>query len=195
MAQLKHVQGKLAQENKDEAQRAEVLIKEMKEMRTELVELKMEGRFDQNELESSIASISNLIRQRENLVYVRMSEMTAVMKERDRQTDERLKLISETMHHGTLILRTAWCHDLSTTVQDLTLGVKYVVAQTSAVPSRTPPVSVAFNSANIPSTSAFPTQQPTYREVVLSRNETQAEQTKQPKVQPPAMYKKRPAKS
>ena len=112
MAQLKHVQAKLAQENKDKAQRAEVLIKEMNEMRTELVELEMEGRFDQNKLESSIASISDLIRQRENLVYVRMSEMTAVMKERDRQTDKRLKLISEMMHHGTLILRTAWCHDL-----------------------------------------------------------------------------------
>ena len=40
------------------------------------------------------------------------------------------------------------------------------------------------NSANVPSTSAFPTQQPIYQ--------TQSEQTKQPKLQPPAVYKKGP---
>ena len=56
-------------------------------------------------------------------------------------------------------------------------------------------MSQAFNLAYIPSTSAFPTQQPTYREMVQRRNETRSEQTKQPKVQPPARYKKRPAKS
>ena len=71
--------------------------------------------------------------------------------------------------------------DLKTTVHDLTQGVKAVVTQTAAVPNRPPPMPVAFNSANVPSNSAFRTHQPTYQ--------SQSEQTKQPKLQPPAMCK------
>ena len=62
--------------------------------------------------------------------------------------------------------------DLISTVQDLT-AVKAVV---TAAPSRPSPVPVALNAANVPSTSAFPTQQPIYREVVQCYSGTQPEQ-------------------
>ena len=69
---------------------------------------------------------------------------------------------------------------LMTTVQVLTQGVKKtVVTQHRAVNGRPPQVPVAFNSANVPTTSAFPTQQPTYEEMVQRHSETRSEQTKQ----------------
>ena len=40
MAQFKQVQAKLVQENSDHAQRAEVLMKEMEELRSVLIEIK-----------------------------------------------------------------------------------------------------------------------------------------------------------
>ena len=98
LAQLKQVLAKLMQENNDHAQRAEVLMKEMDEMRKGLVEMQMEGPISQGKLESSIASINDLFKQREGVTEKRMSEMAAIMTERDRQADDRWKLMSVLMH-------------------------------------------------------------------------------------------------
>ena len=57
MAQLKQVQAKLVQENGDHAQRAEVLMKEMDEFRRGVIEMKMEGRINQDKMETSMASV------------------------------------------------------------------------------------------------------------------------------------------
>ena len=81
-----------------------------------------------------------------------------------------------------------------TTVQDLTLGVKSVAARTVAVPNRPPPMPAAFDSGNVHSTSAFPRQQPTYWKVAQRSKDTQPVNAKQPRLQPPAMYKKGPEK-
>ena len=78
------------------------------------------------------------------------------------------------------------------TVQDLTQGVKTVVA---TIPNRPSPVPVAPNPADIPSSSAFPIQHPSYREVAKRQCATKPDQTKHPKLQPPATYKKVPMKT
>ena len=49
----------------------------------------MEGRISQGKLESSIASINDLFKQREGLNERRMTKMAAIMTEWDRQADER----------------------------------------------------------------------------------------------------------
>ena len=161
MAQLKQVQAKLVQENGDHAQRAEVLMKEIDELRRGVIEMKMEGRINQDKMETSMASVKGLTEKR-------ISEMTAIMAQRDQQADERLKLISETMHRRDIDVDKRMVN-LITTVQDLTLGVKAVAA---TVPSRPLPVPVALNAANVPSTSAFSTQPPTNREVVQRQSGT-----------------------
>ena len=80
-----------------------------------------------------------------------------------------------------------------TTVQDLTLGIKTVVA---TIPNPPSPVPVAPNSADIQSTSAFPSQHPSYREVAKKGQcVKKPDQTKQPKLQPPATYKQVPMKT
>ena len=134
---------------------------------------------------TSIVSINDLFEQRDGLAERCMLEMAAIKTERVRQADERWKLMSDLMHRRDTDVDKRIV-DLMTTVQDLAPGVKSVVTQTAAVPSRPPPVPVAFNSGNVPSASVLPTQQP-YK--------SQSKQTKQPKLQPPAMYKKGPAKS
>ena len=92
VAQLKQVDAKLTQENKDHAQRAGVMVKEIDELRKGLIEIKMEGRSRQSKMDSSIASISDLIRQRKGPTETSMSEMRTIMAQRDRQADQRLKL-------------------------------------------------------------------------------------------------------
>ena len=64
MAQLKQVQAKLTQENCDHSQRAEALTKKLEELKKGLIIIKMEVRVSQDKLESSNASINDLIRQR-----------------------------------------------------------------------------------------------------------------------------------
>ena len=113
------------------------------------------------------------------------------MVQRDRQADERLKHMSEMMHHRDLDVDKRMV-DLMTTVQDLTLGVKTVVA---TIPNRPTPVPMAPNSADIPSTSASPSQHPSYRKVAKRQCVTKPDQTKQPKLQPPAAYKQVPMKT
>ena len=54
---------------------------------------------------------------------------------------------------------------------------------------------VALNHADAPSSSAFPTQQPTYREIAQLQSVTKPDQIKQPKLQPPATYQKKPVKT
>ena len=76
-----------------------------------------------------------------------------------------------------------------TTVQDLTLGVKTVAAR---VPNSLSPVPLALDPANIPSSSAPPTQRSTYREVAKRQMDIKPNYSKQPKLQTPAMYKKVP---
>ena len=67
------------------------------------------------------------------------------MAERHQQTDECLKHISELMHRRDTYVEKRMV-DLLTTVQGLTLGLTAVVIETAAVPSRRPPMPVAFNS-------------------------------------------------
>ena len=117
--------------------------------------------------------------------------MTAVMAQRDQQADERMKFISETLHRRDIDVDKRMM-DLMTTVQELTQGVKAVVA---TVPSRLSPVPMALNPANVSFTSACPPQQSTYTEVRQCQSETKPDQVKQPKLQPHASYKSMPAKA
>ena len=164
-AQLKQVQAKLVQENGDHAQRAEVLMKEMDELRRRVIEMKMEGRINQDKMETSMASVKGLTEKR-------ISEMTAIIAQRDQQADERLKLKSERMHRRDIDVDKRMV-DLMTTLQDLTQRVKGVVA---TVPSRPSLVPAALNAANVPSTSAFSTRPPTRREVVQRQSGTKPDQ-------------------
>ena len=81
--------------------------------------------------------------------------MSAIIKERNSQADERLKLMSD-------LLRRRDCEAnnrliiLMTTMQDIKLGVKAMVSQTEAAPARAAPAPLALNLANIPSTKATP---------------------------------------
>ena len=165
MAQLKQVQTELSQENSDHAQRAEVLMKEVEELRRGVLEMKTEGRINQDKMETTMASVKGLTEQR-------ISEMTAIMAQRDQQADERLTLMSETMHRREIDVDKRMV-DLMTTVQDLTLGVKAVMA---TIPSRPSPVPVALNPANVPSTNESSIKQPTNREVVQCHSGTKCDQ-------------------
>ena len=161
MARLKQIQAELAQENGDHARRAEVLMKEVEELRRGLIEIKMEGHINQGKLETSMASIKDLAEER-------ISEMTAIMAQRDQQADERLKLMSETMHRRNRDVDKRMV-DLLTAVQDLALGVKTVEVTAASRPS---PVPMAPTAANVLSTDAFPTQKPTYKEIVQRQSGT-----------------------
>ena len=82
-----------------------------------------------------------------------MSERSTIIKERNRQADERLKSMSDLLRgrdseaNNRLII-------LMTTMQDLKLGVKAMVSQTEAAPARAAPAPLALNLENIPSTKA-----------------------------------------
>ena len=154
MEQLKQVQTRLTQENRDHVQRAEVLAMEMEELRKEVKGIKMEGRANQGKVEMTTATVKDLTERR-------ISEMTAIMAQRDKQADELLKCMSEMMHRRDLDVDKRMA-DLMTTVQNLTLGVKTVAARVPNCPS---PVPLALEPAKVPSTSALPTQQSIYREV------------------------------
>ena len=119
--------------------------------------------MSQGRLEATMASIRNLIRQREILAGTRISEMTAVMTERDCQADERLKLMSELMQRRDSDANTTDANNFHARPNP---GKRAVVAKTAAAPSRTPSMAMASNLANVPSTGAFPPpQQTTYRKV------------------------------
>ena len=128
--------------------------------------LQAEGRTSQERLEASLATINDLIRQRENLADTRMSEKSAIMKEKDRQAEERLKLMSELMQLRNFDANNRMV-ELMTTMQDLTLIVRaIVVVQTAATQRHPSPIPVPQNLASMPSTSAAPPSvQTTYRKV------------------------------
>ena len=115
-----------------------------------------------------------------------MAEMSAVMKERDRQADERLKIMTDLMQRRETDAD-ARMIDLMTTMKDLTLGVKAMASQTAAAS----PAPIQPYHGDLPSTStAPPPMQVTYRKVALPN----AEQIKPPKLIPPATYKRDPQK-
>ena len=85
-----------------------------------------------------------------------MAEMSAVMRERDRQADERMKLMSDMMQRGDTDANMRMV-DLMTTMEDLTLGVKAIVSQTAVAHTQVAPVAhLPLSQANMPSTSAAP---------------------------------------
>ena len=67
------MQSQLARENIDHVLRADVIMRDMDEMKKWLLEIQAEGRQNQGRLEASIASLNDLIKQRENVADTRMS--------------------------------------------------------------------------------------------------------------------------
>ena len=136
-----------------------------------------------------MASLNDLIKQRENFADTRMAEMSAVMKERDRQADERMKLISDLMQRRETDADTRMI-DFMTTMKYLTLGVRAIASQTAAVQARAAPVApMVSHPSDLPSTSGaqLPTRA-TYRNVA----QPNIEQVKPLKLIPPATYKRYP---
>ena len=187
LAQLSQVHSRLSRENTEHVIRADVIMRDMDEMRKGLLEIQAEGRQSQGRLEASMASLNDLIKQRESIADTRIAEMSAVMKERDRQADERMKLMSDLMQRRETDANTRMI-DLMTTMKDLTLGVRAMAAQTATTQTKVTPVaSMISNSDGYPSTSAAPNPtQTAYRKVAQSN----AEQAKPLKLIPPATYKR-----
>ena len=183
---------RLARGNGEHAMRADAIMRDMDEMRKGLLEIQAEGRQNQGRLEASMASLSNLIKQRENQADTRMAEMSAVMKERDRQADERLKLMTDFMQRRETDAD-ARMIDLMTTMKDLTLGVRAMTSQTVAAQAKAAPaVPIAPHPSDLPSTSAvLPPLQATYRKVALPS----VEQTEPLKLIPPPTYKRNSPKT
>ena len=187
LTQLSQVHSRLSRENAEHVMRADVIMRDMDDMRKGLLEIQAEGRRSQGRLEASMASLNDLIKQRENMADTRMAEMSAVMKERDRQADERMKMMSDLMQRKETDANTRMI-DLMTTMKDLTLGVRAMAAQTAATQTKTTPAApMTSRSDDQPSTSAAPNPtQATYRKIAQSN----PEQTKHVKLIPPATYKR-----
>ena len=192
LAQLSQVHSRLARENGEHVMRADVIMRDMDEMRKGLLEIQAEGRQNQGRLEASIASLNDLIKQRENLADTRMAEMSVAMKERDRQAGERKKLMSDLMQRSETAADTRMI-DLMTTMKYLTLGVRAIASQTAAVQARAAPVApMVPHPSDLPSTrgAQLPTQT-TYRKVA----QPNIEQVKPLKLIPPATYERDPPKT
>ena len=188
LAQLAQVQTRLARENSDHEMRVDAIMRDMDEKRRGLLKMQAEGQQNQGRLEASMASLNDLIKQRETAADARVAEISAVMKERDRQADERMKLMADTMQRRDMdaIFRMA---NLMTTMQDLTLGVEAIVSQTAAAQVQAAPrAPQKYQQVNMPSTSAAP--QPTYRTVA----QPAAEQIRPSKLAQPATYKRNQTK-
>ena len=187
LAQFSQVHSRLSRENTEHVMRADVIMRDMDEMRKGLLEIQAEGRQSQGRLEASMASLNDLIKQRENMADTRIAEMSAMMKERDRQADERMKMMSDLMQRRETDANTRLI-DLMTTMKDLTLGVRAMAAQTAAVQAKiTPAAPMTSHSDELPSTSTAPNPtQATYRKIAQSN----AEQNKPLKLIPPATYER-----
>ena len=187
LTQLSQVHSRLSRENAEHVMRADVIMRDMDDMRKGLLEIQAEGRRSQGRLEASMASLNDLIKQRENMADTRMAEMSAVMKERYRQADERMKMMSDLMQRKETDANTRMI-DLMTTMKDLTLGVRAMAAQTAATQTKTTPAApMTSRSDDQPSTSAAPNPtQATYRKIAQSN----PEQNKPVKLIPPATYKR-----
>ena len=141
------------------------IMQEVDAKRKRLVEVQAEQTEDcmgQTKQQSLIASINDLVRQREDLTDGRMPEMTAILKERDPRADKRFKLMSELMHCRDTEANKRM-GDLMTTMQDLTPRVKNVVVDASAVTKRPLPITEALNSTKILSTSGILNQKSSYQ--------------------------------
>ena len=193
LAQLSQVHSRLARENGEHAMRADVTMRDMDEMRKDLLEIQAEGRLNQGRLEASMAFLNDLIKQRENLADTRMAEMSAVMKERDRQANERMKLVSDLMQRRETDADTRMI-DLMTTMKDLTLGVRAIASQTAAVQAKAAPMApIASHMSDLPSTStAPPPTQATYRKSKSGTTQHRASEIF--KTDTPAIYKRDPRK-
>ena len=187
LAQLSQVHSRLSRENTEHVMRADVIMRDMDDMRKGPLEIQAEGRQNQGRLEASMASLNDLMKQRENMADTRMTEMSAVMKERDRQADEGMRMMSDLMQRRENDANTRMI-DLMTTMKDLTLGVRAMAAQTAAAQTKTTPAApVTSHSSDLPSTSAVPhPTQATYRKVAQSN----IEQPKPLKLVPPATFKR-----
>ena len=175
LAQLAQVQTRLAQENNDHEMRADAIMRDMDEMRQGLRKIQAEGRQNQGRLEASMASLNDLIKQRETLADARMAEMSAVMKKRDRQTDERMKLMTDALQRRDMDANVRMV-DLMTTMQDLTLGIKAIVSQTAVTQAQAAPrAPPKYQQTDMPSTSAAP-QAPTeqWRNLLPSKSSPQS---------------------
>ena len=189
LAQLAQVQTKLARENNEHEMRADLIMRDMVELRRGLLEIQAEGRQNQGRLEASMASLNDLIKQRETTADARMAEMSAVMRERDRQADERMKAMTNTMQRRDMDSNVRMA-DLMMAMQDLTLGVKAIVSQTPASQAQTASrAPQKYQQAEVPSTSAAP--QPPYRTV----EQHTVEPARPPKLVPPATYRRDPSKA
>ena len=122
-------------------------MRDMDEMRKGLLEIQAEGRQSQGRLEASMASLNDLIKQRESIADTRMAEMSAVMKERDRQADERMKMMSDLMQRREADANTRTI-DLMTTMKDLTLGVRAMAAQTATTQTKVTPVASMISNSD-----------------------------------------------
>ena len=184
LAQLAQVQTRLARENNEHEMRADMIMRDMDELRKGLLEMQAEGRQNQGRLEASMASLNDLIKQRETTADARMAEMSAIMRERDRQADERMKAMTNTMQRRDMDSNVRMA-DLMMAMQDLTLGVKAIVLQTPAqqaqMASRIPQ---KYQRTEITSTSEAP--QPHYRTVAQHT----VEPPRPPKLVPPATYRR-----
>ena len=184
LAQLAQVQTRLARENNEHEMRADMIMRDMDELRKGLLEMQAEGRQNQGRLEASMASLNDLIKQRETTADARMAEMSAIMRERDRQADERMKAMTNTMQRRDIDSNVRMA-DLMMAMQDLTLGVKAIVSQTPAQQAQTAPrIPQKYQQTEIPSTSEAP--QPHYRTVAQHT----VEPPRPPKLMPPATYRR-----
>ena len=187
LAHLSQVHSRLSRDNTEHVMRPDVIMRDMDEMRKGLFEIQDEGHQNQGRLEASMASLNDLIKQRENMAETRMAEMSAVKKERYRQADERMKLMSDLMQRREADADTRMI-DLTTTMEDLTLGVRAMAAQTAAAQAKTAPAApISSHSSDLASTSTAPhPTQATYRKVAQSN----IEQAKPLKLVPTATYKR-----
>ena len=61
LAQLSQVHSRLSRENTEHVMRADVIMRDMDDMRKGLLEIQAEGRQNQGRLEASMASLNDLI--------------------------------------------------------------------------------------------------------------------------------------
>ena len=131
LVEFSKVHSRLAREKGEHVLRADMTMSDMDEMRKGLLEIQAEGRQNQGRLEASMASLNDLIKQRENFADTHKAEMSAVMKERDHEADEHMKLMSDLNPRKDTDADTRMI-DLMTTMKDLKLGVRAVASQTAA---------------------------------------------------------------
>ena len=167
--------------------RADVIMRDMDEMRNGPLEIRAEGRLNQRRLEASMASVNDLIKQRENIADTRIAERSAVMRERNRQANEHMRLMSDLMQRREIDADTRMI-DLMTTMKDLTLGVRAIASQTAAAQAKAAPAApIVPHLSDLPSISAAqPPTQATYRKVA----QPNIEQIKPLKLIPPTTYKR-----